>query len=807
MSGVRPEARFYTGPGRWLGAATEGDLQEAVDLDGFTTVEWPWLRERWIAPARNVGMQRTSLASAAYQWFEWLDEVDRLAVVGVSIDSAELAFELLGFVVEPAARQGIELVIGAAHPLEQIDPAALVEPDFGYAYTLERLLWCLGGGQPALSATRMLAETAFLPDVTQKQAVEARPGVVQIIAPAGSGKTAVLVERVRELLRRGAPPDSILALTFNVAAREELQARLASADAAQVKAQTFHALGFSVLARARALPKDTDPWKPTQGQWRFLATKAKEEIGTDGVWFDPPDAKSALSNIKLGELVRPLEYAEKTRDGDARERTLAALYTGYERLKHQSDRIDFDDMILRAVLLLREDASARSHWQQKFQYILVDEYQDIEPAQELLVRLIAAPQDQLFCVGDEDQTLYAFRRASVERIILLDGLYPGLQRVALGTNYRCPPEVVTASRTLIERNSVRFPKTIQPAAQDGAGNAIALHGLSRLDSGVTAAQTMKGRQRGEIAVLARTTDALRPVALACADFGVAIDGPSKLFEPTGARLALEQHLRLALHPQEASERLVQDVCQTPGRSLARNATPRVLECLQAGLPFEAAFAGVDAPRRGHGKLWAPAELFTALAACSDATAAVSLLRGPGGFDEWFENADRMGGLDEFEGEVLEQAQRDSAGTSPRVYLEELEAQADKLKQIRDTANGVQLSTIHGAKGRQWPHVIVVACDEDTLPHKRSLETTTEERKRGEGVEAERRLAYVAFTRAQERLDLHHDKDRPSRFLTEAGLIAQPTRPPRTPPPVPGLPLPAAGGSAVRDLFKRLGRGT
>jgi DNA helicase-2/ATP-dependent DNA helicase PcrA len=722
-----PDGRFYDGPIRWLIASSARDLEGTVDLDGLTILEWPWLQKQWIAPARNMGMQRESLASAAHKWFEWLDKVDRLAIVGVTLASATDAADLLGFVVEPATRIGIELVVGAEQAIEDVDPMAFFEKDFGYPYSLERLLWCLGGGQPAVSKRRSLAQMDFVPDETQEQAIDARSGVVQIIAPAGSGKTAVLVERVRELLRRGAPAKSILALTFNVAARKELEARLAPADAAGVRAQTFHALGFRVLAAAGAIPKDKNPWSPTLGQWRMLAAKAKGEVGEDGFWFDPPEARSALSQVKLGGLMQAAEYVETTKDGDARERTLAALYSSYEALKRQNDgRLDFDDMILRALLMLRNDETVRKRWQQEFQYVLVDEYQDIEPAQELLVRLIAAPQDQLFCVGDEDQTLYAFRRASVERIILLDELYPGLQRVALAMNYRCPPEVVDASRALIEHNHVRFSKPIVAARRSHTVSAIALRGLSRLDSSVVAAQAMKGRRRGEVSVLARTSDALRPIALACADFGVTIDGPAKLFEPTGARRAIEDHLRLLLVPQEASEKLVQRVFQTPGRGLSADARPRVLASLQSGLSFESAFAGIDAPRRGQGKLWAPAELFTALSGQQDAAAAVTMLRGVGGFDEWFQIADNMDGLDQFEGEALEQAERDAAGMSPQAFLQELEAQASKLSEIRDAEHGIELSTIHGAKGRQWPHVIVVACEEGTLPHKRSLDVTNEE---------------------------------------------------------------------------------
>ena len=802
------ESRFYTGPAKWLVASSKADLNGEVSLEKLAVLEWTELREHWIETARNPDPNRTSLESAAHEWFKWLGKVDRLAVVGVQLDSPRAADDLLAFVVEPAAKRGIELIIGADRRVDQLDRDAFVEPEFGYAYSLERLLWCLRGEQPGSTARRTVAPMDFAPDRAQQEAVDARSGAVQIIAPAGSGKTAVLIERIRQLLRRGAPPNRILAVTFNVGAREELESRLEPADAAGVRVATFHSLGRRVLVEAREIRADSKPWSPSLNQWRRLAALAKN---TAGVWFDPPDAQSALSDIKLGKLQTAPEYAASlTEKSDDRERTLAALYTAYEEMKHSEEgRIDYDDMILRAVLLLRTNPTIRERWQHEYEYLLVDEYQDIEPAQELLVRIIAAPHDQLFAVGDEDQTLYAFRRASVRRIIDFDLLYPGLQRVALKINYRCPRDVVLASSKLIKHNSVRFPKDILPFHEGDLGNAINLRPFSTQDSGVTTAQTLKECQRGEVVVLARTTDALRPAALACADFGVLIDGPEKLFEPTGARRALEDHLRLAFDPQEADARLLQRVCRTPARNTSPSDMQRALELLQAGSTFETAFEDVDAPNRGKGKLWPPGDLFTAVAECADGGEAIGLLRTVGGLDEWFQDADRMGGLDQFECEVLEQAQRDAAGMTPEAYLDQLRAQREALEKIRDPKNGIEFRTIHGAKGRQWPHVILVACEEDILPHKRSLTVTQEELERGEGIEAERRLGYVAFTRTKQRLEIHYDSERPSRFLTEAELLEAPAgRAAREPPPPPGFseadsPRRPAPSGSLRAMLKRL----
>jgi superfamily I DNA/RNA helicase len=794
---------FFDGPARWLLNPRE-EL-----LDGFELIPWPWLRKGWVAEARKAGMRRSSLDSAAKGWLDWLSKVDRLAVVDVHLDGPAAAAELLGFAVEPARRRGIELIIAADHTLEELDDTSFLEPEFGYAYSLERLRWRLREPRRAPQQAVRLSETGFRPDETQARAVQAGAGVVQIIAPAGSGKTTVLVERVRELRRRGVPAGAIACVTFNRAAADELKERLTGAGVGDVRAFTFHGLGYRVLGEARKLPAQSRVGVPTLGQWRMLAMTAKKAAGRDGLWLEPAQAKAELSNIKLGLLATPEQYsAALSADSDERTRTLAALYSAYEQYQRERKQIDFDDMILNAILLLREDARAREVWQTRVQQLLVDEYQDIEPAQELLIRLIAAPHDELFCVGDEDQTLYAFRRASVERIVCLDGIYPGLQRVALGVNYRCPPSIVEASRTLIAVNEARFPKRIEADPErPRQGEEIVLRPAAKAtDAAERVARILATEARSTAVVLARTTNALRPVALACVARGVPIDGPAALFEPLGARRALQDHVRLARAPQQADEALLRRVCQAPARGLG-GAARRVAAKLQAGESFATAFEGVEAPKRGGGKLLAPGELFMQLAACDDGAAAVALLRGPGGLDDWFEGEDRMGGLDQFESDVLAQAERDAARLTPLEYLAELDRQAAILKDSRDDRHGIELSTIHGAKGRQWPRVILVACEEGTLPHVRSLEVGAEEAARGEGLEAERRLAYVALTRARDRLEIHYDRQRPSRFLNDAGLIAaaqDPGRPPRKAPRAPA-PAESRGLPPKRGLARLLSR--
>jgi hypothetical protein len=435
--------------------------------------------------------------------------------------------------------------------------------------------------------------------------------------------------------------------------------------------------------------------------------------------------------------------------------------------------------------------------------VLVDEYQDIEPAQELLVRILAAPQDGFFCVGDEDQTLYGWRRASVRRIIDLDLAYPGLQRISLAHNYRCPKEVVDASRQLIEHNKVRFPKPIHanPDRPNSDGEPLQLHEhASQPHAAAEIAGVLAGRRRNEIVVLARTTNLLRTTALACADLGVKISAPEPVFEPHGARGALEAYLRLCGEPEQAQPDDIALVCRAPSRGLPFGTEERVAISLHGGLAFIESLAGVPANDRQRARLEDAGRILDALAAITDARRFIAYLRGPGGLDAYFTDYEQaFGATEKIELEVLEQAQRDAAGKTVAEYGELVRARSDALLAIRDDENGIELTTIHRAKGRQWPEVHLFGCEEAQLPHQRALDVGEQERAAGEGLEAERRLAYVAFTRAQETLVIHTTETAPSRFLSEAGLA--PTRPYGSPAPVV-----VASGPRPPRLPKRVGNG-
>lgn len=518
---------------------------------------------RWRAAVRATRPRssRRSLANPTARLLGVFARCDRVAVLDAPCASVDDLRLIHGTLVAPARRRGCRLLIHADRALDSLSPDAFVDPEWRYPWTLERLRWLasqhvapdatpgngavnqrgrrrgrlsrlvdLAVGRAAAPATGSPPPRPLSLDPQQCRAVRAGTGVVQVIAPAGSGKTSVLVERVKELLHRGAAPERILCSTFNRDAKLEIATRLERAGVAGVAVRSFHGLGLALLkqeGRTRAGVGEVG-----DDTWKLIAERARD-AEADGVALDVTAARNAVSGFKLSAMVDPTTALSQAAGGDARERTAARLYDLYQRHLDESGRLDFDDLIAGAVALLQRDAEVRRRWQARFDHVLVDEYQDIEPAQALLVGLLAAPQDSLFCVGDEDQCIYAWRRASVERVIELDQVYPDLERHPLIRNYRCGRRITVASRRLIRHNRRRFSKPLRPGAPHRG--KIRVHALIDRAAGAQLVvalvrEAVPGRDgaAGTTAVLARTSALLREVARAGADAGVALDDACEL---------------------------------------------------------------------------------------------------------------------------------------------------------------------------------------------------------------------------------------------------------------------------------------
>jgi DNA helicase-2/ATP-dependent DNA helicase PcrA len=754
-------------PIQWTTDGTTGDGVRA---------SYRSLHARYIAPAKATGARRSTLQPPAQPLLDWLAAQPAVAVHGVRTPDVA---DVYGYLAEPAFRLGVPLVVVADRALDDITEVEASEPRIGYAWSLQRLRHlCAQPGPPA----QWPAPAAGALDASQLAAVSARDGVVQVIAPAGSGKTTVLIARVGALRARGVPAGRILCTTFNKDAQREMQARLVAAGLGDVRAQTFHSVGYAILKDCGGL-RSGDVRTLTLGHWRKLCAGASK-ADPEHEWIEPPLAREMVSAIKLGHLMTPREHRPHA-PADAAGLTIATIYELYEQELARQDINDFDDLIFLALRGLQRDARLRERWQRRYDQVLVDEYQDIDPAQETLVQILAAPQDGLFAVGDEDQTLYAWRSASVERIVALDRLYPGLQRVALDHNYRCPPEVVECSRRVIEHNRTRFPKAILPATRVADDPRPLIHreypSLEAAASDV--ARKLARSRRGEIVVLARTSRMLRLCAVACIAPGVKISAPENVFELSGARAALEAYCRLLGDVRNARPQDVATVFRHPGRGLTLGAEGSVAARLADGLTFEQAVAGLrDLADHARRRVADGARtLDAALALTASAPRCIRFLRGDGGLDRHFTEYEALtGGVEKVEIEVLQDAVKESAGMSVGAYAQRLTGQSDALRAIRDEDSGIELTTVHRAKGREWPTVIVFGCDEDQMPHERSLEDLIAGNR--DALEAERRVAYVAFTRARQRLVVLSTDGSGSRFCMEAGLVEPPPPPPPRQPP-------------------------
>ena len=533
------------------------------------------------------------------------------------------------------------------------------------------------------SVAERLAKLA--PD--QRAAATARPGPVLVVAPAGSGKTTTLVARVAWLVDGGADPAGIALVAFNKRAAEELVERLdatlgplgASASGeGGVRVRTFHALGREVLAEAGV----------------DVAALADRDAVVRALWPEMPQADRGRLDLAFSRLKLDLRVDPKDVEADPAAGPVARAWAKYELALRDEGALDFDDLVVRALALLEEDAGARAKWRARCATLLVDEAQDLDRTQLDLALLLAGDRRNVTLVGDDDQTVYGWRLADVRRILSLAAALPGLCRIDLETNYRCPPPVVQRAVRLVEQNEERFVKRVM-AGPRNAGRLILAPDAS--DDVVRVARAMAswpddGSTR---AVLARTNrELLVPVVVA-----VARGWPFRA--PDIALPVEDPRLDGLLARAESASR-------GPGGPLVALARVRA-ECRAA----EAANppANPDEP--------AESDLVTALLGWAAPLASLDALRS------------------------------------------HVEAFRGRLAELRRDDAPLTLATAHGTKGLEWDHVVVLA---DGFPGRRSIADAAEPER---ALEEERRLAYVAWTRARRSLTLLFDPAAPSRFLLEA----------------------------------------
>ncbi len=614
----------------------------------------------------------------------------------------------------------------------------------------------------------------------QSAAVLRSEGPTLVLAGAGSGKTRVIVEKIAHLIAGGRyPARRIAAITFTNKAAKEMRERVArriKGDAADgLTICTFHALGLKILQveHARAGLRrgfsifDGDD---TLAQLKDLMPGAK------------PDAvqamQSLVSNIKNAGL-SPEQAADTARS--AREHEAASLYARYQQRLSAFNAVDFDDLIRLPVQLLESDADAIAGWRERIGYLLVDECQDTNDAQYRLLKALAGPKANFTCVGDDDQSIYAWRGANPENLTQLGKDYPNLAVVKLEQNYRCSNRVLRAANALIANNPHEHPKTLWSAQADGERIRVwecrdAAHEAERVAGEIHFLATARKAEWGEFCILFRGNHQSRALekALQLLRIPYHLSGGTAFLDRGEVKDALSW-LRLVANPEDDAAFL--RAVQSPSRGVGATSLAKLAESAQhAHLPLSraaesmsllkqlqprtanalGAFTDVVRGLRGDAARLPPAELVRRL---NEKSGLIASLREQCKSEELFRI--RRGNLDEladwFEG---------AKATGPGELAAQLAllSHADK----GDPGNQVRLMSLHAAKGLEFRYVFIVGMDDNTLPHEASLD---------EGrLDEERRLLYVGITRAKEQLWLSYSLEAqrwgaklrlaPSRFLEE-----------------------------------------
>ncbi|MBD9698889.1 DNA helicase PcrA [Flavimobilis sp. GY10621] len=655
----------------------------------------------------------------------------------------------------------------------------------------------------------------------QRAAVEHGGSPLLIVAGAGSGKTRVLTHRIAYLLATGrAYPSQILAITFTNKAAAEMRERveaLVGPDARRMWVSTFHSACVRILRREHehaGLRSSFSIYDAADSQ--RLMTLVCRELDLDPKKFPPRQLLNRVSDLK-NELVDPDDFASRagreddSTPGGAFDSVLSQAYTRYQARLQAANALDFDDIIMTTVHLLQAFPAVAEHYRRRFRHILVDEYQDTNHAQYVLVKELtgtgpdaehphALPAGELTVVGDSDQSIYAFRGATIRNILEFEKDYPQARTILLEQNYRSTQTILSAANAVIARNADRRPKKLWTDAGDGAQivgwTADNEHDEARfVAEEIDRLHDTEGVRPGDVAIFYRTNAQSRALEEVLIRVGIPykVVGGTRFYERREIKDAVA-YLRAIANPDDDVN--LRRILNVPKRGLGDRAEAVVADlAARERISFGAALARADEipglTSRTTKPLAAFAELLAemralaesgakpadVLAAVLDRTGYLAELRG----SEDPQDATRVENLAELHAVATEFSQLDPEGDLAD-FLERvsLVADSDQIPSADDAAGDrdgapvveqgmVTLMTLHTAKGLEFPVVFLTGMEDGTFPHLRSLHDDAE-------LAEERRIAYVGITRARERLYLTRSAVRsawgqaqefpPSRFLDE-----------------------------------------
>lgn len=629
----------------------------------------------------------------------------------------------------------------------------------------------------------------------QRAAVQHRDGPLLILAGAGSGKTRVVTHRIASLVRGGVPPERILAVTFTNRAAGEMRERMVTligrGPASKLNMSTFHSFGVRFIhTEKRALGLGSRWVIFDQGDSLGVVKEVLRELRASGAArkLDPAAILARLS-IWKNDLVDPEDVPESDFEYDD---IAAEVYPEYEARLRAMRALDFDDLVVVPVRMMREDPAARERWQKRFRYLMIDEFQDTSRVQLELVKLLTNPMGNVCVVGDDDQSIYGWRGADVSNILDFDKTFAGTKVVKLEDNYRSTPAILGVANAAIAQCKKRHGKVLRAARPPGDKVRMCVMEDQAHEAkfvALEAAQLIReSHSASDIAVLYRSNLQARLVEeeLTAAGVPYRLFGGTQLFDRKEVK-DTAAYLRAMINPHDDIS--MRRIVNYPPRGVGAKTVERIDEYAEAcGLSFREAL-GHSAEIRD---LPPPAvrslqELTSMLQRGSDAldrgdsvyTVARSIVDQVRIREDLMSAADggkqgaaRCGNIDNLLG-WLQRYEQEGGGDrkSLQGFLERVTLRGDVVEQ--DDGQQVVLSTLHAAKGLEFPVVFLIGCVEGQLPHSRTTDPKVSEAAVAD-VDEERRLFYVGVTRAQDRLYLCRSKDKtirgratrvaPSRFL-------------------------------------------
>ena len=602
---------------------------------------------------------------------------------------------------------------------------------------------------------------------SQKRAIAHLSGPMMVLAGPGSGKTSVIVERTAYMTGEGKiPSSSVLVVTFSRAAAVEMKERFlkfTGQSGTRVTFGTFHGVFYGILKQAYNLTSaNILSEEEKNGILRELALNFGGELASEGDFTE--EIAKEISMVKGNRISLEHYYSSCCPDEVFRQ-----IYGAYGNMLRERRKLDFDDMLLSCYELFDKRKDILRAWQQKFRYILVDEFQDINQLQYDIVRLLAEPENNLFIVGDDDQSIYHFRGARPEIMLNFTKDYPGAEKVVLDVNYRCSKRILDSAMKVIGRNKTRFQKELSTPNPEGEPVRLCEHANPREEYLSVTAELRKRLEQGEnlenTAVLLRTNQEAEGLIAAFMERQIPFTMKEKLpnlFQHWICRNLLA-YMRFA--QGERSRKLFLEIMNRPNRYISRDAIASDRE-----ISFER-LRDFYKDKDWMCDRLTTMETHLRILKGLPPYAAINFIRKGMGYEEYLQEYALYRKIKPEElGEIMDRLSESAKGMNTlkeweeyiEDYTRKLEEQAGKQKK-----EGVQILTLHGAKGLEFDRVYILNVNEGSIPYRKAVLAPA--------VEEERRLFYVGMTRARKFLTLcyvkkQYEKERePSRFLKEAGL--------------------------------------